>query len=232
MWSLNIRARGGTGIRVRLRSVWGNPWEFESPRAHNEQRRQLEVLFFITHSMFADIGFGVLAAVLISTLFSVELSASIIAAGIFFALLPDIDFLVELIRHGSVGGRVEREHRNLLHHPLTYIPVAVAIYFTSGSVWATLFTVCVLFHFMHDSFGIGWGIKWLWPFLKNNYKIEKVGGTYYVVSRTPEELERVVAERGDPEWIRNIYLRPSKVALIEFLIFLVCGIVLLVTLMR
>ena len=29
-------ARGGIGIRVRLRSVWSNPWEFESPRAHNQ----------------------------------------------------------------------------------------------------------------------------------------------------------------------------------------------------
>ena len=30
-------ARGGIGIRVRLRSVWGNPWEFKSPRAHSVQ---------------------------------------------------------------------------------------------------------------------------------------------------------------------------------------------------
>lgn len=32
---MRTRARGGIGIRVRLRSVWGNPWEFKSPRAHN-----------------------------------------------------------------------------------------------------------------------------------------------------------------------------------------------------
>lgn len=28
------RARGGIGIRVRLRSVWSDPWGFKSPRAH------------------------------------------------------------------------------------------------------------------------------------------------------------------------------------------------------
>ncbi len=30
-------ARGGTGIRVRLRSVSRKGWEFESPRAHSAQ---------------------------------------------------------------------------------------------------------------------------------------------------------------------------------------------------
>ncbi len=29
-------ACGGIGIRVRLRSVWSNPWEFESPHAHSQ----------------------------------------------------------------------------------------------------------------------------------------------------------------------------------------------------
>src|SRR5205807_1425635 len=28
------RSRGGTGRRVRLRTVWGNPWRFESSREH------------------------------------------------------------------------------------------------------------------------------------------------------------------------------------------------------
>ena len=27
-------SRGGTGRRVRLRTVWGNPWRFESSREH------------------------------------------------------------------------------------------------------------------------------------------------------------------------------------------------------
>ena len=33
-----VRARGGIGIRVRLRSVWVNPWEFKSPRAHQTKK--------------------------------------------------------------------------------------------------------------------------------------------------------------------------------------------------
>lgn len=35
------RASGGIGIRVRLRSVWGNPWEFKSPLAHSKPVRAL-----------------------------------------------------------------------------------------------------------------------------------------------------------------------------------------------
>ena len=31
------RACGGIGIRVRLRSVWSNPWRFESSHAHNRK---------------------------------------------------------------------------------------------------------------------------------------------------------------------------------------------------
>ena len=30
-----IRSRGGIGRRVRLRTVWGNPWRFESSREHH-----------------------------------------------------------------------------------------------------------------------------------------------------------------------------------------------------
>src|SRR6202040_4329812 len=29
------RSRGGIGRRVRLRTVWGNPWRFESSREHH-----------------------------------------------------------------------------------------------------------------------------------------------------------------------------------------------------
>src|SRR5207302_10938112 len=34
LWSLFFCSRGGTGRRVRLRTVWGNPWRFESSREH------------------------------------------------------------------------------------------------------------------------------------------------------------------------------------------------------
>lgn len=38
------RACGGIGIRVRLRSVWSNPWEFKSPHAHKNAKVCLSLL--------------------------------------------------------------------------------------------------------------------------------------------------------------------------------------------
>ena len=36
--------------------------------------------------------------------------------------------------------------------------------------WAMFFGLAVFLHFVHDSVGIGWGIKWLWPFSRKAYK--------------------------------------------------------------
>lgn len=35
MLCVQFCSRGGTGRRVRLRSVWGNSWRFESSREHH-----------------------------------------------------------------------------------------------------------------------------------------------------------------------------------------------------
>ena len=45
-------------------------------------------------------------------------------------------------------------------------------------------------------------------------------GKNLMVSWSPEELERVVAEHGDPDWIRHYYFRPHPVVLIESAVFL------------
>ncbi len=33
-WLTTLCDRGGIGIRAGFRILWGNPWEFESPRSH------------------------------------------------------------------------------------------------------------------------------------------------------------------------------------------------------
>ena len=37
LWGFS-RASGEIGRHVRFRSVWGNPWRFESSLAHNKKR--------------------------------------------------------------------------------------------------------------------------------------------------------------------------------------------------
>lgn len=170
--------------------------------------------------MFLDIGIGVLLSIWISRFFQTDLTLVLVLAGVFFALLPDADFFVEFVKHGNVGGKVIREHREITHFPLLYAPLFVLILVIFGAKWTALFVLSLLAHFLHDSVGIGWGIKWFWPFSKKSYKLfsEKNGrfSSRLFVSWDQKELVSAVADNGDPDWIKNIYLRPSLIAIIEF----------------
>lgn len=174
--------------------------------------------------MLLDIGVGILLTIWTSWFFQVDLTFFLIFFGILFSLLPDADFFVEFIKHGSVGGKVIREHRELAHFPLFYVPVVFVIFFLFGGIWSVFLGLGLLAHFLHDSVGIGWGIKWLWPFSKRAYKLfaGKNGrvSSKLLVSWDSEELTKVAAEHGDPDWIRNIYLRPHPINVIEFLFFI------------
>jgi len=181
--------------------------------------------------MFLDIGIGILLSIWTSWFFHTDLTFTLVLAGIAFALLPDIDFFVELIRHGSVGGKVIREHRELTHFPIIYIPIAIFVFAIFGAMWTLFFILALFAHFLHDSIGLGWGIKWFWPFSRKAYKFfsEENGKFSFhrlIVSWNSEELTKVVAGYGDPNWIRNIYFRLTPVAVIEFSFFIISLIIL------
>lgn len=175
--------------------------------------------------MFLDIGIGILLSIATSWFFQTELTIFLILAGILFSLLPDLDFLIEFFKHGNVGGKVIREHRELLHFPFFYLPIAFLIFIFFGKIISSLFLLCLFSHFLHDSIGIGWGIKWLWPFSRKSYKFfsDKTGHSccQLITFWEKKELEKVVAEHGDPDWIRNFYFKLSSVLVVEllFLIF-------------
>jgi len=168
-----------------------------------------------------DIAVGIFLAMGVSRFFHQDLTRTAIAAGIAFTLLPDFDFIVEWFRHGSVGGKVIREHREISHFPLTFIPLVFIAWLVFGAFWAALFGSAILSHFLHDSAGIGWGIKWWWPFSKKAYKFfsEKNGSFSwrFMISWNEEELHEVALRAGDPHWIRNIYFRFHPISVIEYL---------------
>jgi hypothetical protein len=174
--------------------------------------------------MFLDIGVGILLSIIVSWIFQTEPTVFLILSGALFSLLPDLDFLIELVKHGSVGGKVIREHRELLHYPLSYLPVTLIIFLFFGKIIASLFFFCVFCHFLHDSIGIGWGIKWFWPFSEKSYKFfsneRGVLNRRIIMSWDKKELEKIVAEHGDPDWIKNIYFKPSPIFIFEFLALL------------
>ena len=166
-----------------------------------------------------DIAIGLLLGMVIPHAFGLDASWVFLAFGVGFALLPDIDAVIEYAWRGAVSGKSQTIHREWFHYPLSYVPIALAIGWFAGAVWGALFASAIVLHFIHDSVGIGWGIKWLMPFSSISFKFfskDKQTGKFRVVQRwQPQELKQVVADHGDPNWLQNHYFRPSKTLVIE-----------------
>jgi len=180
--------------------------------------------------LLADIGIGIFSAIIASRLFQTKLTLFTVIIGIVFALLLDTDFLVEWIKRKRMPGKFSHEHRNLFHFPLFYIPIGSFVVFWFGWIYLFLFIFNSLLHFLHDSLGIGWGIKWAYPFSKRNYKFftgdDNRFSKRFIISWNKEELQKTVEKYGDPNWIKNIYFRPTLISITEVAIFLISLVVL------
>ena len=173
--------------------------------------------------MFLDIAFGLIAALGVSTALQIPLTWDLMILGPLFALSPDMDFLIHLGRGGS--SKNDDRHREILHLPLIFIPIGMlGIAFLMNPVWALLFGICALGHFIHDSIGIGWGVQWLFPVTSDHYSFfyiyqpqHKEPHPKKVVYRWKNaEIEKLAELYGDPDWIRNIYLQFHPYALFEY----------------
>lgn len=185
--------------------------------------------------MFLDIGIGIVLSFFVSWLFNIDLETYFIVAGIAFTLLPDIDVLLEIImfRDPKIlkGGFESKFHREWFHYPLLYIPFVAVVYVVGGSPWATLLALGLLFHFLHDSVGPAWGLKWRAPFSWNNYKFfsEKDGvpSGRFLVRWTPEELAEVLKKYHNPYWFHDQYLRLNFILVVEILVLAASLVILL-----
>ncbi len=154
-----------------------------------------------------------------------------IILGVVFSLLPDIDFIFHLLKKKRLN-EYNHKHRDYLHYPILYIGGGFILFLFVDVKIAILFAVVSALHFLHDSVGIGWGVKWLYPFSKNSfmfcYKIREKGEglrrvfpsqLYY--SWTEEQVEQKSLLYGDKDWVKNIYLKFSWYAFIEYIGFLI-----------
>jgi hypothetical protein len=175
--------------------------------------------------MFFDIGIALILA-------SISINTCDMAPGIttLFAILailsPDIDVPVELIQRKTLGGKKLGFHQELTHYPLIHLIISIFIFLLLGHQYSFLYLGCVLSHFIHDSIGTGWGIKWLWPIKKVRYKFfaDKDGLTNFsqpFVSWGNEELIKKVEEKGNPNWFKDLYLKPSKYLITEIIVFII-----------
>lgn len=184
--------------------------------------------------MFLDIAVGILLSIGASWYFNVELTFILILTSVLFALSPDIDFLWMLSRMGIT--KITYKHREILHYPLIFLPIGAIVLIPFGKIFVVIFILAAFWHFLNDTLTIGWGVQWFWPFSKKYYKL--LGGMIYQTldkpklplkffyAWTPEEVEGIELKHGDPNWLKNIYLRFHPMAIIEFGVFIISLIIL------
>jgi hypothetical protein len=196
--------------------------------------------------MLLDIGVGIMMALLVGKIFAVSailpIEASItimVIAGIIFSLLMDIDALINLFIHGGTGASYK--HRDLFHIPLFYIPIGMLTLYFFQLYQSTLyqplhqlppltlpvlFGLCSLAHFIHDSIGLGWGVKWLYPFSDDQYSFfyqynaHKAGLKRVIYVWKSTDIDHLEEKYGDKDWFRHIYLNWHPYSLIEVAVFL------------
>ena len=182
--------------------------------------------------MLLDIGVGILLGVLFDGWTEGLSISTLVLFGAFSALSPDIDFIFHL----SKGGRFQNaeRHRELLHNPLIFIPLGAGITYLFEPQLAGLFAAGALSHMIHDSIGIGWGVRWLWPFTNNNYALgyRVRTGNHAKLPRQAffvwpnEEIDELSKNFGDPDWFKNTYLKWHPFAIFELAVFVLALVVL------
>lgn len=179
--------------------------------------------------MLADIGLGFIISVLASEYFDFALNPGFIVGCVVFALLPDWDFWFYKVFKSKFGAKIH-DHRDVAHYPVVYLILSLVLYFLFGHIWAVSFLILTMLHFVHDSLGIGWGVKWFWPFSEKTHKFfsqenNELGLKFF--ARSPSELEEVIEKYHNPNWFVTNYRRFTVISVGEALFFLV-GLVLLV----
>jgi len=184
----------------------------------------------------ADFGHGIILTILITYLFGIEPTGFHFLMGLLFSISPDLDGIRELFKYGNVAAHEGREHdhRDGLHFPLLWILIGSVVIFINP-FWGTFFLSCVMLHFFNDSWGTGFGVEWLWPFSRNNYKLfpnkvvdDQTPGEDYFASWSPEEKVGVMKKYGNPNWINDLYLKPTIISVVEYSTFIVAVLILII----
>lgn len=169
--------------------------------------------------MFLDIAIGIVAPLFVAHLFQFEATGGFVLFGILSSLLPDIDIIVYGFRKYVLHRKIN-DHRSWTHYPIVYILLSPAVFIFMSPLHGIVFLLCILFHFIHDSLWIGWGVSWFWPFSNRRYKFFplKNGKSARQLKMTwlPREDEAIQKQLHDSHWIRDFYLRISVVSIVEY----------------
>ena len=168
--------------------------------------------------MFLDIAVAIVVTKLVSLSLHQDPSALLFMFAICSSLFPDIDILSPAVKKYFFKKQVIN-HRTFLHYPALYILPSLLLLTISGKL-AFIFSICIFLHFVHDTFFLGWGVLWLWPFSSTRFKCfpdrdGKIVNLGLVTWKENEEKE-IIRRYHNPHWIQDFYLRPNIVAYIEY----------------
>lgn len=130
-------------------------------------------LFDLTGALMAaslDVAMGMFIVAIAHTLEGTTPTYLELALGSALATLPDFDIFIPIV----TGSAIRRNHRHTpFHRPLFVLPpVACAAWLLGGWFAASWATVCVLWHFIHDTEPLSkGGIAWLYPFSKKYWAL-------------------------------------------------------------
>lgn len=156
--------------------------------------------------MILDIIIGSIIGLFISVFYDYQFS--IILFSIFFSILPDLDFL---FYHSIYPiNRFSHKHRRLFHLPLLYIFLGIFILKIINAdlpLYISFITIS-LYHFLHDTFSLGFGIQWLYPFTKKHFLFNKEINTskkvfWKIHSDIPENIDKHADIYGDDNWLKK-----------------------------
>ncbi|OGF25493.1 hypothetical protein A2331_01335 [Candidatus Falkowbacteria bacterium RIFOXYB2_FULL_34_18] len=161
---------------------------------------------FIAHCMIKF--FGPVEHVMFTYIFAIA-----------FALLPDIDALLQRVSHGKILSN----HRNWPHWPLLILPI---IFFTINIFsffYAVLACLCLFIHYIHDSVDLqenGGGIEWLAPFSDSQYQIsiKRIKTEKLIVEFPKEKIEKIKKKKETMyRWLKKYYLKITENSLLGIL---------------
>lgn len=160
--------------------------------------------------MLIDIVAGVIISLGVAHIFELDIVWWWVLLGALFAILPDLDFFIELFQRGTVGGKKLGSHRVLTHIPLLFVVPFVLLYVFASAPIAILFAICILWHFVHDIQGMGYGYRLFYPFSTRFYKFfsDKEGHYRYslrhlVTSWSKSEVQLLHEKYGNDHWIQD-----------------------------
>lgn len=182
--------------------------------------------------MFFDLGIGIIVSVLASKYLGMPMDHILVFGSMLFSIFPDVDFIMVLLEYGYAG-KYSHNHRHLFHFPLIYlIFFGLLIWLFFGINWFLIFLAASIMHFLHDGIGIGWGVPYLFPFSRRNFKFfttrENKFSFKFINSWNQEELAEAVEKFGEEHWFKKYYLRLSSVFIVEMSVFVISVIILLI----